>query len=360
MKKIMLIALFVFLGISESNAQIDLGTNVETEKNDVKEIKTAKESKVDEKKEGVFSFMNFSFGKKNTDVNTDQSKTENVITRLEKQAEEGSLDAQLSLGYVYLYGENGIKPDDKKSFRYYSMAAEQNDPIALNNLGSLYYSGIGVEKDTSKAIELFTKASALGNSESSLNMAFIYLTGSGVKRDSNQSISLFAKAASTGNPTAQFMLGYAYYKGFVVDKNDKKAFDLIKSSADAGYADASYVLALMYMNGYGTTKNYGNAVKQFDKSAKQGSVEAMMVLAEILARGRIYNQNIFMAHIWFNIASFYGAAEAAELRDRVEASMKIEQVLDAQAQAEKFKETPSELTTYIRNTFGYNIKGYLD
>ena len=52
---------------------------------------------------------------------------------------------------MYLYGEDGVPVDYKKAFTYYNMAAAQNDPIAVNNLGSLYFSGIGTEKNFTKA-----------------------------------------------------------------------------------------------------------------------------------------------------------------------------------------------------------------
>ena len=84
-----------------------------------------------------------------------------------KDAESGNLDAQLSLGYIYLYGEGDIKPDYSKAFRYYEMAAAQNDNVAINNLGSLYYSGIGTPADVGKAMEMFDKAAAV-NSDAQL------------------------------------------------------------------------------------------------------------------------------------------------------------------------------------------------
>ena len=44
----------------------------------------------------------------------------------------------------------------------------------------------------------------------------------------------------------------------------------------------------------------------------------------------------------------------------MEKKLKIEELLQAQAEAEKFKEKPSELTSYIKQTFGDNIRHYID
>ncbi len=68
------------------------------------------------------------------------------------------------------------------------MAAAQGDNIAINNLGSLYFSGIGTEKNFTKAAQLFEQAAQLGNTEAAVNLAFIYLT----------------KNSSLNNPGKQF------------------------------------------------------------------------------------------------------------------------------------------------------------
>ena len=278
------------------------------------------------------------------------------MTRL---GEEGDVDACLTLGYMYLYGQNGVKQDQEKAFRYYSMAAAQEDKIAVNNLGSLYYSGIGTPKDVVKAMQLFDKAAKLGNSEAAINLAFICLTSNRKTISDERIVELLQQAAEGGNITAQYMTGYAYYRGFVLEKNFKKAFDLMKMAA-VSYDEAQYELAQRYINAEGTPRNYGNAVKYLSQAAKQGNVEAMMDLGNILAAGTSYQKNEYEAYIWFNIASVYGIEGAAEKRDILEKILKIEEVLQAQSAAESFKEKPSEMTQYIRQTFGKNLGKYID
>ena len=119
-------------------------------------------------------------------------------------------------------------------------------------------------------------------------------------------------------------------------------------------------MGYMYLNGLGITKNYGNAVKYFNLAFNQGNVDAMMELGNILAAGTMYTQDVYHAHILFNIASVHGISSAVEKRDFLEKKLKIEEVLQAQAEAENFKEKPSELTLYIQQTFGKNIRHYID
>lgn len=321
------------------------------------------ETKEEDDDKGIFSFMNFSFSKKEETKKVyarPNEKKESFLQRITRQAEEGDVNAQLTLGYMYLYGEEGVEIDYDKAFRYYSMAAAQKDNVAVNNLGSLYYSGIGTEKDLLKAATLFDEAAKLGNVEAAVNLAFIYLSGSNVGKNSRAAMELFKQAADSGNPTAKFMLGYAYYKGFVYPQDYGKAVRLIREAAASELAEAQYMMAVMYLNGQGITKNYGNAVKFLQQAVKQGNVDAMAELGDILALGTAYPKDVYKAHVLFNIAAVRGAPKAAEKRDAIEKVMKIEELLQAQSEAEKYVEEPSELTSYVKQTFGNDIRKYID
>ena len=47
---------------------------------------------------------------------------------------------------MYAYGE-GVPEDDKKTVKWYRLAAEQGHSSAQTNLGVMYYNGEGVIKD---------------------------------------------------------------------------------------------------------------------------------------------------------------------------------------------------------------------
>lgn len=317
---------------------------------------------------GIFSFLNFSFIKKSVeteDAETAQSSDEKAIEetplqRLVRLADEGNISAQLSLGYMYLYGTDGVQSDYAQAFKYYEMAAEQDNKIALNNLGSLYFNGIGTKQNYLKAAQLFARAAELGSDDAAVNLAFIYLSSENNEQNLDQAIKLFQQAADAGNNTAKFMLGYAYYQGFHVPQDYYKAVSLIREAATVNFDEAQYMLAMMYANGQGITQNYGNAIKYLNAAVGQGNLDAIMALAQILAEGTMYPRNIIQAHILYNIASVYGAKNAAEHRNTLAKALKIEELLQAQSRAEAFKEQPSELTTYIRQTFGKNIRRYID
>lgn len=308
-----------------------------------------------EEEGGLFSFLNFKMPDKLLKSSADKQEKPKSIEETIKLAEKGNLEAQLLLGYSYLYGDNGLKPDYEKAFEYYGKAALQNDATGLNNLGSLYYSGIGVKRNPAKAAILFAKAADLGNAEAAVNIAFMLISGNGARQDKAAALNYFEKAAAAGNPAAQFMTGYAYYTGVLRPLNYVKAAPLIKAAADAGIDEAQLVLADIYVNGRGFPQNYNNAVKYLRLSAGQGNTEAMMSLADILALGEKFNKDIEFAHVLYNLAAVRGVAAAPARRQAVESKMKINDILQAQIRAENFQEKPTDLTSYIRQTFGNNI-----
>ncbi len=369
MKKISLLLLGTALSVNPVYAQEavlslvgDDVVSINAEENETSKENIENEVNNSEDK-GIFSFLNF-WGKEQLQDTTEvkPGAQETLLEKLTRLANSGDLNSQMTLGYMYLYGDDKaqVKIDFGQALKYYEMAANQNDNVAINNLGSLYYSGIGTKRDIIKATQMFSKAAELGNAESMVNLAFIYLSEQGDFYRPQDAIELLKKASSIKNPTADFMLGYAYYKGFYVEKNYLQAFELIKRSANAGYDEAMFVLSSLYMNGEGTPQNYGNGVKVLNLAVSQGNVPAMMQLGYILANGEKYPKNIYRSHILFNVASVRGAEGAAERREFVSKNLKIEELLQAQAEAEAYREKPSELTKYIRQTFGLNIRQYID
>ena len=362
MKRILYLSTFVFLCITKVSAQtIDILSEDMLIGN-----ATTPTEQTSSDSSSIFSFitkpLSLIFSAED-EVQTDTGKKETFLEKSIRQANEGKLEDQMNLGYMYLYGTNGVEQNFDNALKYYTMAAEQKDPIALNNLGSLYFNGIGVPINTTKALDFFQQSAELGNDNAALNLAFIYLTGG--KKDSfrnSQAIKMFQASSQNGNKIAKFMLGYAYYKGFVVDKDYEKAFKLIRSATeeDSNIDEAHLTLAKMYIEGHGTVQNYNNGIRNYRIAVNQGNVEAYMILANIYTIGKIVPMNLTMAHSLYNIAASLGESGAAEKRDAIGKKLQLEELLKAQSDAQNFKANPSELTSYIRQTYGNNIRNYID
>ncbi len=285
-----------------------------------------------------------------------------VIDELKDKAAKGDIEAQLNLGYMYLYGINGVNIDYKQALSYYETAAAQKSAVAYNNLGSLYFSGVGTDVDKEKALHFFEEAAKLGSNDAAVNLAIISLS-SDVKDKTDadyKKIFDLLNQAQKDNNIAKFLLGYSYAKGFRVEQNKIKAFQNIKAAADDKYDEAQYILADFYIKGFGTAKNYSRAVEYLQMATEQGNIDAMMQLADILSEGKIYTKDIKKAHMLYNIASVSGAKGAAEKRDALEANLPIQDLLNIQSMAEDFTANPSQQTSFIRQTFGNSLKAYID
>ncbi|MBS9422330.1 tetratricopeptide repeat protein [Photorhabdus caribbeanensis] len=122
-------------------------------------------------------------------------RTVEEFRELEKQAQNGSVDAYFLLGK--LYTDNSLKESERdyqKAIEYYSKALklDKNHAESLYNLGIIYSFGYGVQEDQIKANDLLQRAGdsgiingyqiigvnylhGLGNSPQDLEKAFHYI-----------------------------------------------------------------------------------------------------------------------------------------------------------------------------------------
>jgi len=68
-----------------------------------------------------------------------------------KLAEQGDIDAQSTVGFMY-YDGKGVKQDYLKAFEWFKKAVEQGDAYAQLFVANMYYSGEGVKLNKSKAL----------------------------------------------------------------------------------------------------------------------------------------------------------------------------------------------------------------
>ncbi len=62
--------------------------------------------------------------------------TEDKITQLQREAQEGNPDAQYNLAYLYENGL-GVPKDETRALDLYQQAADQGHPAAQNNLNAM-------------------------------------------------------------------------------------------------------------------------------------------------------------------------------------------------------------------------------
>jgi TPR repeat protein len=87
---------------------------------------------------------------------------QDVYQRAIPFAEAGVPDAQCMLALLYQLGM-AVPQDGAKAVFWYERAASQGHPVALNNLGTIYFHGIpGIAPDPDIGLEYYKRAHASG------------------------------------------------------------------------------------------------------------------------------------------------------------------------------------------------------
>lgn len=154
------------------------------------------------------------------------------IEELKKFAEQGNVNAQLSLAFAYILSD-GCKKDDAEALKWFIKAADQNSIRAEWNVALCYDNGEGTQMNKIEAIKWYKKVyfnqkpddkeakSLKAGSRNRLGQLYLYDEKA---RDYNQAIRWLRESADYGSDTALNNLGLCYYNGWGVTKNLVEAF----------------------------------------------------------------------------------------------------------------------------------------
>ncbi|MDR1895239.1 MAG: protein kinase [Prevotellaceae bacterium] len=152
---------------------------------------------------------------------------------------------------------HGVPQDKDKADKYYFEAiegikklAENGDPEALGNLGSMYSVGQGVSKNEKMAFEYCLKSAQAGYAFVMNALALYYKVGYGTKQNNGEAMKWYIKSAEMGNPGSLLDLGNIYLYGYCDQTaNKKKGVELITKAAEQNYAPALRKLGYLYAEG---------------------------------------------------------------------------------------------------------------
>jgi TPR repeat protein len=229
--------------------------------------------------------------------------------RMRKAAEQGHVDAQIYLGWMYANGQ-GVPKDAAKAVEWYRRAAEQGHAAAQNHLGRTYATGRGVPKDEAKAVEWYRRAAEQGHATAQSNLGQMYVDGRGVPKDDAKAFEWFQKAAEQGHATAQNNLAWMYANGRGVPKDDTKAFEWYRRAAEQGSAMAQLSLGVMYANGQGVPKDEAKAAEWYRRAAEQGNAAVQLSLGVMYETGQGVPKDEAKAFEWYRKAAEQGHATA--------------------------------------------------
>lgn len=246
-----------------------------------------------------------------------------VIYWLEESSKNGNADAQLYLGNIYEFGDDGIEIDKTKAFelykkssdqgnaeaqwflanmysnneivpqdhikafQLYKKSAEQGYDFAQYNLGKCYEDGLGVVKNELKALDMYEKASSQNNLLALLALAKMYEEGEIVVKDIAKAKKLHEKAQSIDPKIYSILRDIDYFEGYTFQsqKTDSEVINAKNNDfqnhmlrAETGDKESQFKIGSMYEFGIGTQKNQDKALEWYGKAAKQGHALAEIIV----------------------------------------------------------------------------------
>ncbi len=117
----------------------------------------------------------------------------------------GKPETDTQKGVRYLLG-HGVEQSYEQAFYYFNQAANNDDPVAENEVAYLYATGKGTAQDREKAFKFYMAAANHGLVSAQYSVGFCYLHGFGVAADKAEAQQWFEKAAARGFEPAKVAL----------------------------------------------------------------------------------------------------------------------------------------------------------
>lgn len=222
-----------------------------------------------------------------------------------RAAEAGDPEAETALGRE---AENRQpKPDYAEAVRLYRLAAEQENPVALNRLTALLREGApGVPAAPAEALVFATKAAQLEDPEATFNLGTFHLYGLSVPQNQDKAFGYYKTAAEMGHVGAMVAVGQIYASPAFAGRDLKAAQNWFEIAARAGNPLAMRSLGSMSLEGIGMEKNEKTAFEWFERAGRNGDPVSQVKLGFMLQRGLGIERDPEEAVTWFSLAAEQG------------------------------------------------------
>lgn len=231
----------------------------------------------------------------------DRSADANVARHI-KEAQEGRIESQFNLGFMFMAGL-GVERNVVKAIQWYDRAAQEGHAKAQFNLGVIYDKGDGTERDIAKALHWYREAAKQGVVEAQFNLASLYFTGDGVAQSTKRAVKWFRRAAKRGLVAAQNNVATFYEKGIGVELNPEISAQWYRKAAQKGLPESQYMLGVKYGRGHGIPSNHIESFRWVRYAASQGHVASQWLVAAFYFEGYGVFQDHYEAYKWALLAN---------------------------------------------------------
>ncbi|MEM7069880.1 MAG: peptidoglycan-binding protein [Pseudomonadota bacterium] len=242
-------------------------------------------------------------------VVTDVAQEQTATVVEQPQASLNELQESPSLEQTYSVASATQNPFDFAKVDFVSdplkIAAEQNDPAAIFEIGRRYTNGIGTEKNLEEAARWYKHA------------------------------------ANLGYVPAQYLIGNFSEKGVGVSKDRTIAEAWYEQAAENGHVVAMHNLAVMNAtpDPVSGQQDLAKAHKWFVKAAEHGVRDSQVNAGIFYAKGTSGPVDLVESYKWFAVAAKSGDTDAAEKRDFIADAMRPDQLEEARKLVDDWKQT---------------------
>jgi TPR repeat protein len=194
----------------------------------------------------------------------------------QKSAILGNSYGQANLANSLFFGV-GTERNLTEALVWAKKGAEGDVPMAINQLGWQYRTGMGVPVDTAEARRRYQRSAELGDSTGESELGWMYAHVEPI--DYQLAMRWYGKAADQNDQTAENNIGYLYENGLGVSQDYGHAASWYQMAAAMGYARAQFHLGHLYDLGHGVPHDAAKARELMQKAAEGGDDEASRWLA---------------------------------------------------------------------------------
>ncbi|ABK44041.1 Sel1 domain protein repeat-containing protein [Magnetococcus marinus MC-1] len=190
--------------------------------------------------------------------------------QLMRLARRGDAEAQYRMGQS-LRDETALGNGLDDGFKWLKKAADQGHVQAQNSLGYMYSQGIGTRVDFLKALKWYGEAAKHGDALAQFNVGHMHYRGKGVQANPGSAYGWYVRSAKQGFAPAQTAVGYLLENGLGVDKNLAEALNWYTQAARQNYGAAHNAIGrflLGHSDGGGDTQR--RAIMHFRLGAWAG------------------------------------------------------------------------------------------
>ncbi len=227
-----------------------------------------------------------------------QAQPNGIDPALLAKANAGDADAEFRIAMSY-----AKQGSQKESHRWYLIAAQNGNVIAMTIVAADYEFGRNVTRNDGLAFNWYRKAADKGNLVAISNIGDMYERGVGVQKDLTQAMTWYLKAANQNYAFAQHNIGLMYFSGNGVKQDYEQAAKWFRMAAEQGLFLSQSYLGTLYENGHGVPQDYIQAAMWYHKAAEQGDSLAQWSLSSLYESGKGVAQDYKEAYFWINLAA---------------------------------------------------------